>query len=393
MNMNQRTKKSIRRFIRTNLALIGLVEGIDYLYRSRYPYQIRPFKETTLVDKCNTMDGLEDYRIQIEWIKEKSYSRQMKETVWPFLEANCQEGRLPRHGYELSYAIYSLPHPRARLVIVHGLNEFKEKYAEMIYYLLQAGISVYTYDSRGHGNSKLSETDQEIDLSDFEIMIKDLHDLVLHWQLDQEPFSLYGHSMGGGVATAYSQTYPKFISNLILSSPMIGVFTHGIKRSSTHLLAEFACRMGRGHRGVPKKGNYYQQRAMFYHPNNVCNNSNVRGYYAFRLNHLLHAYPTFGPTMNWLRASIILDNQINQCHRIKAMDFPVTIFKAECDRLVDNRAIDHLASFLPQGQIVLVEDSKHEIFTHHDNIVFSYMSIIIHEILEAQNNEFDSSPM
>lgn len=101
------------------------------------------------------------------------------------------------------------------------------------------------------------------------------------------------------------------------------------------------------------------------------------------MNRQLHAYPTYIPSMNWLKASLFLDNQINQLQGIKQMTFPVTIFKAECDRLVDNRAMDHLASFLPQGHVVLVEDSKHEIFTHHDPVVQAYTLTIIEETLQA----------
>lgn len=384
MRMNPIVKKSFHRIGKTSLALFGLVEGTDYLYRTRYPYHIRPFYESTLTDRITDVSGvIQEMGLNIDWVPEEFYRFKMANSVWPYLSDHCHKGQLAREGYDLSYAIYLPNQIRARLVLVHGLNEFKEKYAEIIYYLLQVGIAVYTYDSRGHGDSKIKESDQVVDLTDFQIMVEDLHALVNHWQVGEESFSLYGHSMGGAIATAYSQKYPQTIRNLILSSPMIGIYTHGLKRSSTHLLAELACRFGHGQAEVPQKGNAYKQRAMFYDPNNVCSNSNIRGFYAYWLNRQLHAYPTYIPSMNWLKASLFLDNQINQLQGIKQMTFPVTIFKAECDRLVDNRAMDHLASFLPQGHVVLVEDSKHEIFTHHDPVVQAYTLTIIEETLQA----------
>lgn len=69
---------------------------------------------------------------------------------------NRTEGFFETHdGLKLRYAVFrsSAPSPRAIVVLLHGRNEFIEKYYETIRDLTDKGLWVATFDLRGQGNS------------------------------------------------------------------------------------------------------------------------------------------------------------------------------------------------------------------------------------------------
>ena len=78
----------------------------------------------------------------------------MNETVLPYLEPRRQTGYFERiKGAKIYYEHYHSDHPKGVIVISHGFTESIRKYYESIYYMLQAGYSVWGLDHRGHGNS------------------------------------------------------------------------------------------------------------------------------------------------------------------------------------------------------------------------------------------------
>ena len=58
---------------------------------------------------------------------------------------------------ELSYKVYEAIEPKASIVIVHGMQEHKGRYARFADYLKDNGYTTYIYDLPGHGDSSSEE--------------------------------------------------------------------------------------------------------------------------------------------------------------------------------------------------------------------------------------------
>jgi len=121
-------------------------------------------------------------------------------------------------GIKLFSRQFPVKDERARMLIVHGLGEHSGRYAHVIDRLNSKGISVWTYDHRGHGRSdgkrghvgSFSEYTADLDL-----MIKNAR----RDMPDGLRFFLLGHSMGGLIALNYAEKNPKNIDCLVISSP------------------------------------------------------------------------------------------------------------------------------------------------------------------------------
>lgn len=112
-------------------------------------------------------------------------------------------------------------HPRAVVVLVHGLGEHMGRYQELGTFLGSRGIALYGCDLRGHGRTagKRGHADYGQLLSDLGSLMR----FVRAYHPDS-PVILYGHSMGGNIAATYVLQHPAIaqeLQGLILSAPWL----------------------------------------------------------------------------------------------------------------------------------------------------------------------------
>ncbi len=112
------------------------------------------------------------------------------------------------------------PSPTALLVIAHGLGEHGGRYHALANCLTSEGIAVFAIDHRGHGLS----TGARGHIRHFTTYGEDLNCLIetLHSRYPQLPLHLFGHSMGGLIATGYALRFNN-INSLLLSAPAFAV--------------------------------------------------------------------------------------------------------------------------------------------------------------------------
>jgi acylglycerol lipase len=105
---------------------------------------------------------------------------------------------------------------RGAVLLSHGYGEHYGRYRQIIQAFSGAGLSVYTYDQRGHGQSPGVRA------------VVDLNHLVADHLMARAalselkvPLFAFGHSMGGLITAASVSRDPRGLSGVILSSPAL----------------------------------------------------------------------------------------------------------------------------------------------------------------------------
>lgn len=144
----------------------------------------------------------------------------------------------------LQATLHHAEEPRALLLLVHGLGEHSGRYGRTIGFLTDRGISVVSYDLRGHGTAPGPRARVAV-----ETHIRDnlaVRDAVAEWCRTPEadgygalPRILLGHSMGGLVAGESALRRPWDLAGLILSSPglVVGEGTPAPLRAAAPIIA------------------------------------------------------------------------------------------------------------------------------------------------------------
>lgn len=124
----------------------------------------------------------------------------------------------------LQATLHHADQPRALLLLVHGFAEHSGRHGRTIRFLTDRGISVASYDLRGHGTAPGPRAKVSM-----ETHIRDnlaVRDAVVEWSRSAEgggaeslPRLLMGHSMGGLIAGESALRRPWDLKGLILSSP------------------------------------------------------------------------------------------------------------------------------------------------------------------------------
>ena len=109
--------------------------------------------------------------------------------------------------------------PKAVLLVAHGLAEHSGRYKNLVDYFVPKGYAVYAVDHRGHGKSE--GTRSYIDnFNDYLTDLKTFFDVVRKENKNAKIF-LFGHSLGGTIATAYAVEHQEELAGLITSGALL----------------------------------------------------------------------------------------------------------------------------------------------------------------------------
>jgi alpha-beta hydrolase superfamily lysophospholipase len=111
--------------------------------------------------------------------------------------------------------------PQATLIVVHGLAEHSGRYINLAQYFASKGYAVYALDYRGHGKSEGLAGHVER-FQDYVNDLRSFFSLVRGKQPDTKIF-LFGHSVGGTIATAYTLNHQSELAGLILSGASLKI--------------------------------------------------------------------------------------------------------------------------------------------------------------------------
>ena len=121
-------------------------------------------------------------------------------------------------GYELSLNVFESNKPKANIMFIHGMEEYKERYDAFASFLQENGYNVITSDLRGHGKNApiLSHI---ADKKGEELIIQDqkLIRSYMEERFPNLPNYLFGHSMGTIISRVLLQDSSQMFEKVALS--------------------------------------------------------------------------------------------------------------------------------------------------------------------------------
>lgn len=123
-------------------------------------------------------------------------------------------------GHIIKAFYYPLDHPKARVVMIHGMAEHQRRYAELAIALNRAGYEVLTVDQRGHGLSLFDGTVKGFfaETDGWHRNVEDIHAIIDDLNAKKPlKLAMFGHSMGTLVARSYLRRHSETLSALYLS--------------------------------------------------------------------------------------------------------------------------------------------------------------------------------
>ena len=254
---------------------------------------------------------------------------------------------------------------RGSLLFINGRGDFIEKYLETYARFQAAGWDVTSFDWRGQGGSR--GPGEEKALAGFDILVDDLDALVGEWLASgRGPHVALGHSMGGHLLLrTIIERKPK-LDAAILTAPMLDVNSAPIPIRIAPDIADTMYRLGFGRTPMWKT-----PPAMLVPGGR--RNRNLTGAQA-RYEDELYWWgvnPEFNlgpPTFGWMRAAFRSRAAAFTPEKLRGVDLPILIIGAEQDRLVSAAAIREAAGLLPQAELEMMSDARHEILRDADEV-------------------------
>lgn len=366
----------------TKIAAVGLTSVGAYhaYYQKKYPLILKAPDEFLLEPSS---EELKKQRLTVDWVSEANYTHEMNERVRPYLSERMVKGQLKRGDYTLAYEKYALDDAIATVILVHGFNEYKEKFSELVYYFLQNKMQVVIYDQRGHGASKLTPQQTQIDSQNFNEYVLDLKavigELARPLTDDKHKLVIFSHSMGGAVTTSYIEQFPKGVDAAILNTPMFMIDTGKYPQSLTYLYSKTMSKLGYGRNYIPTTTAFDPNIHTVYddNPEEAISNSQIREAYFHKLNLKLHSVPTQGGSLNWLKTAFETTHAILKPERLSQVKIPILLLRAGNDTVVEKEGIFTAGHYFANVERVLIADSKHQTYLDHDQALKPYVQKLI----------------
>ncbi|WP_119943359.1 alpha/beta hydrolase [Neorhizobium sp. NCHU2750] len=268
-------------------------------------------------------------------------------------------------GARLRYALFRshiLP-ARGTIVLLHGRNEFIEKYFETIRQLNDMGLWVATYDLRGQGGSeRLTKDPRKGHVRRFSDYEKDLEIFLEQIVLPDArlPFFLVAHSTGALIALSAAPRLSNRISRMALCAPYIGFHNQPASEKLVRPLARAMAWTGLGgmqlggdHRIIPFEGNGLTgDRPRF--------ERNIELYKTFR------ELTVGAPTARWVHETLKAASRVSLQAHLTKITIPTLILAPVLDGVVPYRLQEELSRNFRAGQLITVTGGRHELFQDKD---------------------------
>ncbi len=286
------------------------------------------------------------------------FEEYMKTIVYPYIDPRRSEDYFyNKAGKRLRYKVYRADERGKSVLIIHGFSEFLEKYDEVIYHFLRAGLDVYLPEMQGHGYSdRLVDDPYLVHIDSILTYISDIKQFV-EAKMPPDPAQriLFGHSMGGGIGARYISLYPKDFRKVILSSPMIKMRTGSVPHALAVEISRLRTCRGKAAECAAGESGFPGEAV----PEKMTEKQKF--FYRKRLQNPL--FQTWNPTYGWLVAAGENEKALS---RVKDLPCDLLVFASGRDDLVYPEATSRFARRQRRAKLVRVEGGRHELFNDND---------------------------
>lgn len=125
------------------------------------------------------------------------------------------------NGTKLFYRFYPVSNARHTMIMLHGYGEHSGRYEKFPPSMRGVAAQFAIMDFRGMGKSESVRGDTGF----FGDSLKDVTSFIEHLRRKHsipKKIILFGHSLGGLIATCWAMENPDFVKRLILSAPFLG---------------------------------------------------------------------------------------------------------------------------------------------------------------------------
>ena len=283
----------------------------------------------------------------------------------PFAEQFPIQYVTGKKGCQIAYRHFIQPNPSVRrlVILVNGRAENILKWTEVAYDFYQQGFDVVAFDHRGQGYSQRLLSDGEKGyIDEFRFYTEDMHEII------QKVTALYAyqtqyllaHSLGGLISAYYLANYDHQIKSAVFSSPFFGLPTEHPLRDE--LIINVMMLFGQGSRYVFGKTPYKPANI---HQNEL-SDCKTRMKWMNRINRRYPHLHLGGPTFRWVHVCLKAIHDLPKI--LPRIEIPLLILEAGKEKIVKNETLKKLTTLLPQGEMQLIENAKHEILFERDAI-------------------------
>ncbi len=146
--------------------------------------------------------------------------------------------------------------PVAILQIVHGMEEYIERYEEFAEYLAERGFAVYGHDHIGHGESVTSREELGVMHCRYpdRVMVEDMFSNygVIRKEYPDKPYFILGHSMGSYLLREYLSAKSAFLPD-VNGAIIMGT---GSEKDGPLMFGRILCKLIMLFRGPDKKSDF-----------------------------------------------------------------------------------------------------------------------------------------
>lgn len=311
--------------------------------------------------------------MSLSLILEESYFQTMSCIVVPALETIQKAFQLTRpDGHIIFGKTYCLSKCKGSILISHGFSESSAKYQELIYYFLKEGYSVCILDHRGHGQSRDGKVGQiPTHVEHFQDYVEDLSavvEAILKKQFPA-PYYLFAHSMGGMIGACFLEQHPGDFSKAVLNAPMFEINRGSLPYFAAKILVNLPFKdpnrlmFGQG---------YFNPRMNF---QASAATSRPRYLWYFRQQQADPYLQNSGTSIGWVKEGFTTGEQAIQDSG--KITIPLLLFQAERDDYVMASGHTRFMEHVPNGRLIPVPNSKHEIYLSENAVLEPYLLTIL----------------
>jgi lysophospholipase len=276
-------------------------------------------------------------------------------------------------GFRLRVAVWG-EGTRGTVILFPGRSEFIEKYGRVIARLVARGLSVAAIDWRGQGLSDRYPSNPHLghveDFRDYQRDVTAMLSLEAVAELPR-PFYLLAHSMGGTIGFRTLLEGSDF-SGAILSAPMWHLQMRAATRELTTRMTRLANLVGIGTRLMPGAQSQPTPIAVSFKDNSLTSDPDT---YAWCLNQVLKRpeLAIGGPSMQWTYAAL---EEMARLYVAPLPALPVLVFLGGDETVVSSSVIRSQVKKMPNGELVELDQARHEILMERPNTLVSVWSHI-----------------